>query len=130
MEILRGDKLKCQTGNPDYFTGQVWQEILVAQPGMSVKSLRVTFAPGARTNWHTHPGGQILYVTAGRGWVQCDGQAKHTISTGDTVIIAPGERHWHGACADSLMQHVAAQPIEDGVDATWLEAVGETEYLG
>jgi quercetin dioxygenase-like cupin family protein len=123
MEILRSSAIPGQRGNPAYFTGDVWQELLVTGSSIAVKSLRVTFAPGARTHWHSHPGGQILYITAGRGWVQREGEDKQLVSVGDTVVFAPNERHWHGASADCVMQHIAAQPVVDGVDATWMEAV-------
>jgi quercetin dioxygenase-like cupin family protein len=97
---------------------------------MSVKSVRVTFTPGARTAWHTHPAGQVLYITSGRGWVQKEGEAPQAITTGDVVVFAPNEKHWHGAAADSPMTHIALQPIVDGIDSTWLEQVAPEHYPG
>ena len=129
MELKRGSELKASRGNPAYFSGEVWVEALVASALMTVKGVRVTFAPAARTAWHTHPGGQILFVVSGRGWVQKEGEPAIAMSAGDTVIIGAGEKHWHGAAADSPMVHMAVQPVVDGVDAVWIEQVSETEYL-
>ena len=128
MEIKRGSELKAMRGNPDYFKGEVWVEPLVASPLIAVKGVRVSFAPGARTAWHTHPAGQILFIVSGRGWVQKDGESALPISTGDTVIIGAGEKHWHGASADCPMVHTAVQPISGGVDADWLEQVSADQY--
>ncbi len=110
MEIKRGSELRPARGNADYFTGEVWIEPLVASSLIDIKGVRVTFPPGARTAWHTHPGGQILHVITGRGWVQKDGESAQAMSAGDTVIIGAGEKHWHGAAADSPMTHLAMQP--------------------
>ena len=128
VELKRGSELKASRGNPAYFSGEVWVEVLVASALIPVKGVRVTFAPGARTAWHTHPEGQILFVASGRGWVQKVGEAAIAMCAGDTVIIGAGEKHWHGAAADSPMLHLAVQPIVDGVDAVWLEQVSEEDY--
>lgn len=128
MELKRGSELKATQGNPDYFSGEVWLEGLVMGGLMDVKSVRVTFAPSARTAWHTHPAGQILYIVSGRGWVQKEGEAALAMSAGDTVIIGAGEKHWHGAAADSPMVHVAVQPIVGGVDSVWLEQVSGEQF--
>lgn len=130
MELKRGSELKAVRGNPDYFTGDVWIEGLIMGGAMEVKSVRVSFAPGARTAWHTHPGGQVLYVTSGRGWVQKEGETALAMSAGDTVVIGAGEKHWHGAAADCPMVHVALQPIVGGVDSAWLEQVSGEQYPG
>ncbi|MBZ2186436.1 MAG: cupin domain-containing protein [Bryobacter sp.] len=130
MELKRGTELKAARGNADYFTGEVWIEPLVATGLVAIKGVRVSFPPGARTAWHTHPGGQILYVVSGRGWVQKEGEAAQLMSAGDTVIIGSGEKHWHGAASDSPMVHLATQPIVEGIDSVWLEAVSEEQYKG
>ncbi|MFN7543921.1 MAG: cupin domain-containing protein [Acidobacteriota bacterium] len=130
MELKRGTELKAARGNADYFTGEVWIEPLVATGLVAIKGVRVSFPPGARTAWHTHPGGQILYVVSGRGWVQKEGEAAQPMSAGDTVIIGSGEKHWHGAASDSPMVHLATQPIVEGIDSVWLEAVSEEQYKG
>lgn len=123
VELKRAAELKAARGSADYFAGEVWIEMITAGGLMDVKSVRVTFTPGARTAWHTHPAGQILYITSGRGWVQKEGEDKLPMSAGDVVVIGAGEKHWHGAAADSPMVHVALQPIVDGVDSVWLEQV-------
>jgi quercetin dioxygenase-like cupin family protein len=88
----------------------------------------VTFAPGARTAWHTHPAGQTLIVTTGTGWVQEWGGAKHEIKPGDVVWIPPGVKHWHGATASTLMRHIAITEMVDGNTVEWLEHVGDEQY--
>jgi len=123
MEIVRAAQVQSRRGNPDYFEGEVWQELLVQSSTIDLKSFRVSFAPGARTAWHTHLGGQILIVTAGRGLYQTWGEEILEFSTGDTIIIPAGEKHWHGAATDCPMQHLAVQPIISGIDAEWLEKV-------
>jgi 4-carboxymuconolactone decarboxylase len=88
----------------------------------------VTFQPGAHTNWHTHPLGQLLIVTDGQGWVQVDGEAAKPIATGDTIFISPGVKHWHGAARDSVLTHVAVSEALDGTSVTWLEQVADELY--
>ena len=90
----------------------------------------VTFQPGARTAWHTHPLGQTLIVTAGLGWAQREGGAKEEIRPGDVVWFAPGEKHWHGATDRSAMSHVAVAEAVDGSAVAWLEKVADEDYLG
>lgn len=90
----------------------------------------VTFQAGARTNWHTHPLGQLLVVTEGQGLVQAQGEAMLTIKPGDTVWIPPGTKHWHGAAPRSPMTHVAISEAKDGTSVTWLEAVSDDQYAG
>ncbi|MDO6414065.1 carboxymuconolactone decarboxylase family protein [Sphingomonas sp. BIUV-7] len=89
-----------------------------------------TFAPGAHTNWHSHPLGQVLIVTAGHGWVQADGDAVREINVGDVVWTAPNVRHWHGATRTSSMSHTAISPAKDGETATWMEPVSDVQYHG
>ncbi len=90
----------------------------------------VTFSPGARTNWHTHPLGQTLYVLSGRGRAQTEGEAIFEFGPGDVIWIPPGERHWHGAAPDSEMTHVAMQEGLDGSHIDWERAVTDAEYEG
>lgn len=101
-----------------YFTGEVWME------RQAEGVLRVTFIPGARTAWHTHPQGQTLIVLSGVGWVQKRGAAALTMTAGDVVQIDAGEEHWHGAAPDSLMQHMAINAGE----TVWLAKVTDEEY--
>lgn len=98
--------------------------------GASLGGGTVTFQPGARTNWHTHPLGQLLVVTEGRGWVQAEGEPVRAITAGDTVWIGPGVRHWHGATRTGAMTHVAVAESADGRSVVWLEPVTEGQYAG
>jgi quercetin dioxygenase-like cupin family protein len=112
-----------------YFTGQVSVLELIASPEpMNLTVLRVSFAAGARTAWHTHPQGQILQIESGLGWFGRDTGEVFEMHPGDTIYIPPLERHWHGASADQAMTHLAVQRLEDGVSATWLEQVSDEEY--
>lgn len=88
----------------------------------------LTFEPGARSNWHSHPLGQLLIVTAGRGLIQDEGGRVHTIRTGDTIWTAPGVLHWHGAAPDSAVTHVAVSESVDGSAVAWREAVSSAQY--
>lgn len=115
--------MPARRGPADYFSGEVWLEPLVQSPLIDMRAIRVSFAPGARTAWHTHPGGQILIVTSGRGRYQTWGAEIVEFAAGDTIIIPSGEKHWHGATEGGPMQHLAMQPIVNGVDADWLEQV-------
>jgi len=129
MKITRAEVRATKRGDSAYFSGEVWlDEIIKSPPETGVNCFRVSFAPGARTAWHTHPKGQILHVEAGVGRVQLSGGAIEEMKPGDTVYIAPGEKHWHGASPDRLMVHLAIQPVEAGVDAIWLEQVTDAEY--
>ena len=88
----------------------------------------MTFEPGARTAWDTHPLGQTLFVTAGHGWVQREGGPVEEIRSGDVVLIAPGEKHWHGASATTAMTHIAIQEKLDGKAVDWMEKVTDEQY--
>lgn len=113
----------------EWFTGTVWQDpILEAPEPARMRALKVTFAPGARTAWHTHPLGQTLYVLSGVGRVGLRGEAPRVIQAGDTVWIPPGEEHWHGAGPDTMMSHVAIQEALDGSVANWLDHVSDAEF--
>jgi quercetin dioxygenase-like cupin family protein len=130
MKIYTSDSRPSRVANPAYFSGSVWLDEVVTNAAPSrLKAVRVTFAPGGRTAWHTHPFGQTLYVTAGTGVVQLQGQAPQLIRVGDTVSILPNEVHWHGATATQTMTHLAMQEADEaGTDAVWLQLVSEEEY--
>jgi quercetin dioxygenase-like cupin family protein len=129
MDIQRAGGIPTRRGNPDYFTGTVWQDVIVeAADPARVRALRVSFEPGARTNWHTHPLGQTLHVLSGAGRVQCEGGPVREIRAGDTVWIPPGEKHWHGAAPDAFMVHLAIQEALDGEQVHWLERVTDEDY--
>lgn len=114
-----------------YFTGRVTQTpIIEADAPARVRALLVSFEPGARTAWHTHPLGQTLYVTVGAGLAQVEGEPVKSIRAGDVVWFGPGEKHWHGAGATTAMTHIAIQEALDGVTANWLEKVTDAQYSG
>ncbi len=130
MDIFRAGTRPTGSANPEYFTGQVFQDPIVTAPEPArVRALRVSFMPGARTAWHTHPRGQTLYVIAGVGRVQKKGEPVREIRAGDTVWIAPDEVHWHGAAPDTMMVHVALQEADDsGKHITWMEQVSDEDF--
>ena len=131
MHITRAGTQPSTTGPADYFTGKVRIDPLFSPPEPArVAMALVTFEPGARTAWHTHPLGQTLIVTAGAGWVQREGEAIETIRPGDIVWFAPGEKHWHGAKTTTAMSHIAIQEKENGSPVNWLEQVTEAQYNG
>ena len=130
MQIKRCGSQPSGAGPAEYFTGRVRIDPMTAAPDPAPFSCAsVTFEPGARTAWHTHPLGQALIVTAGCGWAQTDGGPVETIRAGDTVWFAPGERHWHGATAQTGMTHIAMSPVLDGRAVDWLDQVTEAQYL-
>ena len=131
MEISRNGQRASGKGAPEWFTGTVRMDPLFhAEAPARAAGLLVTFEPGARTNWHTHPLGQVLIVTAGLGRTQRDGGPVEEIRPGDVVRFAPGERHWHGAAPDVAMSHIAVHEALDGVSVTWAEPVSEADYRG
>lgn len=131
MEITRAGAHASQAGPADWFTGQVRIDVLQGgQEGVRPAAASVTFEPGARTRWHTHPLGQTLWVTAGLGWAAREGGAREELRPGDVVWFAPGERHWHGASATVGMTHVALQLSQGGSAVTWLEPVSDADYGG
>lgn len=116
-------------GPSEYFTGSVRMDPLITAPAPArLRGLTVTFEPGARTAWHTHPLGQTLIVTAGLGLVQREGSPIETIRPGDTVFFEPHEKHWHGASPDVAMTHIALQEELDGSTVTWMEHVTDAQY--
>ena len=129
MDIHKAGSRASLRANPDYFTGTVWQDPVVSAPSPArLNALVVSFEPGARTAWHTHPLGQTLHVLSGTGRVCLRGQPPQVISAGDTVWIPPGVEHWHGAAPDTTMVHMAMQEMQDGSAADWLEHVSDTDY--
>ena len=129
MEIRRIGTQASGTGPADYFTGTVRIDPLFTPPEPArVAMALVTFEPGARTAWHTHPLGQTLIVTAGCGWAQREGGPVEEIHPGDVVWFAPGEKHWHGATATTAMSHIAIQENQNGSPVTWLEQVADVDY--
>jgi quercetin dioxygenase-like cupin family protein len=129
MEIKRSGSRAGRTGETDYFTGAVQIDPLfdAPEPARAVCA-RVTFQPGARTAWHTHPLGQTLIVTDGIGRAQKMGGPIEEIRPGDVIWFAPGEKHWHGAAATTGMTHIAIQEKFDGKAVAWLEQVTDEQY--
>jgi len=131
MDIHKASSRPTALANPEYFTGTVLQDPIVTAPNPArIRAVKVAFAPGARTAWHTHPLGQTLYVVSGVGRVQKLGEPIQEILPGDTVWIAPGEKHWHGAASDHAMTHIALQEALDGKHIEWMELVTDEEYAG
>ena len=129
MEIQRSGDKPSQRGPAEWFTGTVRIDPLFpVRPPASAAGNMVTFEPGARTAWHTHPLGQMLIVTAGCGRVQRWGGAIEDIRPGDVVWFEPGEKHWHGAAPTTAMTHIAIQQSVDGKAVDWLEHVTEAQY--
>lgn len=129
MNIQRAGSVSSTPGPADWFTGRVRIDPLFAAEAPSrMAGNLVTFEPGARTAWHTHPVGQTLIVVQGMGWVQREGAFREEIRPGDVVRFEPGEKHWHGATASTGMSHIAIQESENGSGVTWMEQVGETDY--
>jgi quercetin dioxygenase-like cupin family protein len=129
MEITRAGSVPSGRGPAEWFTGTVRIDPLFSPPDPArIAGALVTFEPGARTAWHTHPLGQTLIVTAGCGWVQREGGPVEEIRPGDVVWFSPGEKHWHGATATTAMSHIAIQEKLDGSPVTWMEHVAEVDY--
>lgn len=131
MQIIRNGSQPSVRGSADWFTGAVRVDPLFQAPEPArVRCASVTFEPGGRTAWHTHPLGQILVVTAGCGRVQRWGGPLEEIRPGDVVWIAPGEKHWHGASPATAMTHIAIQEALDGKVVEWMEHVSDDQYFG
>ena len=129
MDIKPCGSRPSAKGSESYFTGQVRQDPIIETPAPArVRSTLVTFEPGARTAWHTHPLGQTLVVLSGCGLAQSAGGPIQTIRAGDTVWFAPCEKHWHGAGPTTAMSHIAIQEALDGVAVDWMEHVTDAEY--
>jgi len=131
MTITRAGSQPSQKGPAEWFTGTVRIDPLFAAPAPArAAGAAVTFEPGARTAWHTHPLGQTLVVLSGLGLVQRQGGAIEEIRPGDVVWFAPGEKHWHGASPKTAMTHIAIQEALDGKAVEWLEHVTDEQYRG
>lgn len=131
MLIHRAGSRPSATPNPDYFTGTVRFDPVISAPDPSrVNALVVTFEPGARTAWHTHPLGQTILVLSGLCLAQKAGEPIRELRPGDTAWFAPGEKHWHGAAPEVAMSHLAIQESQDGSAADWLEKVSDADYGG
>ncbi len=131
MDIKRSGSQPSGKGPTEYFTGAVRIDPLFQAPDPArVAGASVTFEPGARTAWHTHPLGQTLIVTAGYGWVQRWGGPIEEIRPGDVIWFEPGEKHWHGAAPTTAMTHTAIQERLDGKTVDWMEKVSDEHYQG
>lgn len=132
MEIKKNGTQPSIPGPAEWFTGTVrlGPLFLAAEEPSRATGAGVTFEPGARTAWHTHPLGQTLIVTAGCGQVQRDGGPIEEIKPGDTVWFPPHEKHWHGASATTSMTHIAIQEVLDGSSVTWMEHVSDEQFAG
>jgi quercetin dioxygenase-like cupin family protein len=131
MEIKRCGSQPSRPGQSEYFTGTVRLDPLVdSPPPARLRAALVTFEPGARTAWHTHPLGQSIIVTSGCGRAQCWGGEVEEIRPGDVVWFPPGEKHWHGAAPTTAMTHIALQEHLDGKAVEWLEQVSDAQYAG
>ncbi len=129
MEIKTSGSRTVTPGPAEWFTGSVEIESLWKAPGPArVQMASVTFQPGARTAWHTHPLGQTLIVTGGVGWAQREGGPVEEIREGDVIWFAPHEKHWHGATPTTAMTHIAIQESLEGSAVDWLEQVDDREY--
>lgn len=129
MDITRSGSQPSAKGPEDYFTGTVRIDAPFEGSG-GLNSATVTFEPGARTAWHTHPLGQTIIVIFGLGLVQREGGPVEEVRPGDIVFFEPGEKHWHGAAPDNAMSHIAITEMQDGSAVTWMEKVADADYLG
>lgn len=131
MELIRNGSQPSVKGPEEYFTGNVRidAQFQGSDPSRVTGGI-VTFEPGARSAWHTHPLGQTLIVTSGTGWTQCEGEARVEIRAGDIIWCPPGHKHWHGATATTAMTHIAIQEMLDGKNVNWMEKVTDEEYFG
>jgi quercetin dioxygenase-like cupin family protein len=129
MEIKGGGSRASSAGPAEWFTGKVKIESLFEAPEPArVRGAKVSFEPGARTAWHTHPLGQTLIVTEGLGWAQREGEPIEEIRAGDVVWFGPNEKHWHGATPETGMTHLALQEALDGKAVEWMEQVTAEQY--
>ncbi len=129
MKITPCGSLPSRRAPDKWFTGTVWQEPIVeAEAPARIRALVVSFEPGARTAWHTHPLGQNLIVTAGLGWVQREGGPIEEVRSGDVVWFPPGLKQWHGATPTTAMSHIAIQEALDGKTVDWMEHVSDEQY--
>jgi quercetin dioxygenase-like cupin family protein len=130
MEIKRVSARPTNQAPAERFTGVVWMdEVIVGAPPSRMRATNVSFTPGARTAWHSHPVGQTLYCISGIGRVQVEGEPVQELHPGDTALIPPNTRHWHGAAADRLFVHLAMSEVDDNGEGTaWFEHVSDADY--
>lgn len=129
MKITRSASTPSVSGPEAYFTGRVRIDSpFQAEVPAKVGGATVTFEPGARTAWHTHPLGQTLIITHGKGWIQCEGGAIEEMNLGDIVWIPPEVKHWHGATPENAMTHIAIAESQNGSPVNWLEQVSAEQY--
>lgn len=131
MTVIRAESRPTKLAPGDNFTGQVWQDpVIVGRAPSRMRATNVSFSPGARTAWHSHPVGQTLYVVSGVGRLQLEGEQVQELRPGDTGVIPPNTRHWHGAASDRLFVHLAMSEIDDAGGGTeWFEHVSDEVYL-
>lgn len=129
MKIIANGSQPSRKGPEDYFTGTVRIDspFQAAEPAR-VGGATVTFEPGARTAWHTHPLGQTLIVIQGQGWIQCEGEAIRVMNQGDIVWIPEDVKHWHGATPETAMTHIAIAESVNGSPVDWMEKVSDEQY--
>ncbi|HXW39848.1 MAG TPA: cupin domain-containing protein [Xanthobacteraceae bacterium] len=129
MDIRPCGSIPSRRPPAEWFTGTVWQDPIIEAPAPARAAATVVrFEPAARTNWHTHPLGQTLYIVSGVGRVQSFGGPPREVRAGDVVWFAPGEKHWHGAGPTTTMVHIAIQEALDGKYVDWLEKVTDEQY--
>lgn len=130
MEIVKNSELDSIKGPEEWFTGSVRIDPLFGQKENVTKAsgVLVSFEPGARTAWHSHPAGQTLIVQSGLGWVQREGGPIEEIGPGDVIWFAPNEKHWHGASPKKAMSHIAVQEELNGEVVSWMEKVSDEQY--
>lgn len=131
MELSENGSREGFIGPSDKFTGTAYIEPVFSNTDpFAVNGGEVTFLPGSRSNWHTHPAGQVLIVTEGIGWVQEEGGEKIVMRPGDVIWTPPGVKHWHGATQANAVTHYAIQQFEDGENVNWMEPVTDEQYGG
>lgn len=128
MDIHPSGSAPTRRAPIEYFTGAVWQDPIVETPEGNIRASLVQFEPGARTNWHTHPAGQTLYIVSGFGRVQSVGGKIREVRAGDVVWFAPNEKHWHGAGPATTMAHIAITEVLGGKYVAWLEKVTDAQH--
>tara|TARA_B100001769_G_scaffold120780_1_gene94192 strand:- start:87 stop:500 length:414 start_codon:yes stop_codon:yes gene_type:complete len=129
LDIFRAGSKPTKKSSSEWFTGTVWQDPIIEAPDPArVRALKVSFEPGARTAWHTHPLGQTLHIINGTGLVGLRNALPKIVNAGDTVWIPPNEEHWHGATPTNSMSHIALQEAMNGTVANWLEKVIDEDY--
>jgi quercetin dioxygenase-like cupin family protein len=129
MTINRSAARPTKRSPPEHFTGLVFSDpIVVGTPPSRMRASIVSFTPGARTAWHSHALGQTLYVVSGIGRIQIEGEPVEEIGPGDTVVIPPGARHWHGAAPNRMFSHLAMSERNEGGESDWFEQVSDEDY--